>query len=344
MKAMSLFACSGVGETYLEEIGVNVVIANELLKDRAEIYKYRFPKTEMIVGDIKDKKEELISKAKSAGIELLLATPPCQGMSNIGKRDYQGDERNYLIFDVFDIIDQIKPKYILIENVPKFLDMYYPYKGEIKSLKEILDIKYSEYYEIIPGVFNAKDYGVPQSRKRAILRLCKKGLKWNDPPKEKEITLREAIGYLPSIESGEKTDIKWHWGPKHSDRHIEWLKHTPSGQSAFDNEVYYPKRKDGQRISGYHNTYRRLDWDKPCPTRTMKSGSVSGSNNCHPGRLQSDGTYSDARCLSLLELFIVSSLPKDLDLPDGISENLIRDIVGEGVPPRMLEAFIKEIV
>ena len=344
MKAISLFSCSGVGETYLENIGIHTVVANELLKDRAEVYKYRFPNTDMVVGDIKEKKDELIDKALENNVELLIATPPCQGMSNIGKRDYIGDERNYLIFDVFDIIDAVRPKYILIENVPKFLDMYYPYKGDVKSLVDIILAKYGDEYDAKFGVYNAKDYLVPQSRKRAFVRLFKKGLTWDDPEVEKEITLREAIGHLPSIESGEDSGIKWHIGPKHSARHIEWIKHTPTGHTAFDNEVYYPQKEDGKRISGYHNTYRRLEWDKPCPTRTMKSGSVSGSNNCHPGRLKDDGTYSDARCLSLLELFIVSSLPPDLDLPDGLSESFIRDIVGEGVPPKMMEVFLKQIL
>jgi DNA (cytosine-5)-methyltransferase 1 len=80
----------------------------------------------------------------------------------------------------------------------------------------------------------------------------------------------------------------------------------------------------------------------------MKSSNVSGSNNCHPGRPYIDEEtgetlYSDARTLSLLELFIVSSLPEDPNFPENTKETLIRDIIGEGVPPRMSEAFLKMI-
>ena len=64
MKALSLFAGGGIGETYLNEIGIETVVANELLPERAEIYKYRFPKTDVVVGDVKKKKNELISKER----------------------------------------------------------------------------------------------------------------------------------------------------------------------------------------------------------------------------------------------------------------------------------------
>ncbi len=350
MKAMSLFSGGGIGETYLNEIGIHTIIANEFLKERAEIYKYRFPETNMIVGDIREKKQELIDLGKKENPELLIATPPCQGMSVLGKKDYDGDKRNYLIFDVFDIIDELDFNYIFIENVPKFLNMYYPDNNSRKiKLTDLLEEKYNQKYDIICGVYNAADYGVPQRRKRAIIRMFRKSLSWNEPQKkEHQITLYEAIGHLPSIEAGEKSGIKWHDGPSISADKTEMLKHTPSGCSAFKNEIYFPKKKDGTRITGFDNTYTRLDWNSVCPTRTMTSGSISGSNNGHPGRCLVDGDektrrYSDARTLSLLELFIVSSLPENIDFPENTSEKLIRDIVGEGVPPLMSKSFLEMI-
>ena len=344
IKALSLFAGGGIGETYLREIGIDTVIANELLPERAEIHKFRFPKTDVIIGDIKKKKDEIIEKSLENKVELIIATPPCQGMSNLGRRDYENDQRNFLIFDVFDIIDAVNPNYIFIENVPKFLEMYYPYDNNIEILTDILNKKYGNEYEIKYGVYNAADYGVPQIRKRALVRLWKKSLKWDEPNTQQHITLEKAIGHLPSVESGEISGIPYHNGPKHSQKHIDVLKHTPTGCSAHDNEVWYPKKDDGTRVKGYHNTYSRLHWDKVCPTRTMNSGSVSGSNNCHPGRRLEDGTYSDARTFTLLELFIVTSLPEDIKLPENISEKLIREIIGEGIPPLMSKAFLEKIM
>ena len=121
------------------------------------------------------------------------------------------------------------------------------------------------------------------------------------------------------------------------------LKHTPSGKSAIANEVYYPKKEDGTRIKGFHNTFKRMIWEQPCPARTTYSGSMSSHNNVHPGTLLDDGTYSDARVLTLLETFIVSSIPEDVNFPEWASDNFIRTIIGEAIPPRLLECIINQI-
>ena len=107
--------------------------------------------------------------------------------------------------------------------------------------------------------------------------------------------------------------------------------------------IYYPKKEDGTRIKGFHNTFKRMVWDQPCPARTTYSGSISSHNNVHPGRLLPDGTYSDARALTLLETFIVSSIPEEIIFPSNASENFIRTIIGEAIPPRLLERIIEMI-
>lgn len=343
LKALSLFSGAGIGETYETEAGIKTVVANELISKRAEIYKYRFPDTNMIIGDIKENKEKIISEALNEKVGIIIATPPCQGMSSAGKRDYETDQRNFLIFDVFDVIDKVLPNYVFIENVPKFLQMkYFDKYGNLKSITDILKEKYWDIYNIKYGVYDAADYGVPQHRKRTIIRMYKKGLKWDEPEKQKQITVREAIGHLPSLESGEKSGIKYHNAYICNKKHIEWLKHTPTGKSAFENPVFYPQKENGEKIKAFANTYKRIEWDKPCPTRTMNFG-ISGSNNGHPGRLLPDGTYSDARPLTLLELLIVSSLPENIRFPEGVSEKTIRDVIGEGIPPKMSLAFFRKI-
>lgn len=345
INAMSLFASGGIGETYLENIGICVKVANELLSNRANFYQYHYPNTKVVVGDITqdDIKESIIQQGIENDVKLLIATPPCQGMSNLGKRDYDNDERNYLIFHTFDIIDALDFDYILIENVPQFLKMYYPYKGDIKHIVDIIEDKYGSIYNISASILDAGDYGVPQRRLRAILRMWKKDKKWELPKQERRIVLKEAIGYLPSLESGQTSSIKYHNALVHNERHIECLKHTPTGHSAHENKEYFPKKKDGTKVKGYQNTYRRLSWDEICPTRTMNSGSISGSNNCHPGRLLKNGLYSDARTLTLLELLIVSSLPKDYDLPENYNETFVRGLIGEGVPPLLMKKVLEKI-
>lgn len=349
MKAISLFSSAGIGELRLPKKKIDFVLANELLTQRARCYSYFYPQTRMINGDITDSrvKADIITTANKQKVELLLATPPCQGLSTLGKNKVQNhyikDRRNFLVLEVLDIIDETDFDYILIENVPKFIEMYFPYEGKFYRLNDILNSKYSNKYIIDVRVLNAKDYGIPQSRPRAIIRMYKKGLKWGMPKVEKEITLQQAIGHLPSLEAGEDSGILWHRAKPELERLVLALKHTPSGKSAIANEVYYPKKDDGTRIKGFHNTFKRMVWNQPCPARTTYSGSLSSHNNVHPGHLLSDGTYSDARVLTLLETFIVSSLPEDITFPPNTSENFIRTIIGEAIPPILLQRIINQI-
>ena len=349
IKTVSLFSSAGIGELAVHKNKVNVIAANELISQRANCYKFFYPETNMICGDITDDeiKSNIIKIANEEHAKLLIATPPCQGLSTLGKNkvqtQYETDRRNFLILEALDVIDACNFDYILIENVPKFIEMYFPYNNQYLKLEEILKMKYSDIYEIDIRVLNAKDYGVPQSRPRAIIKLYKKNLKWGWPDEEREITVREAIGHLPSLEAGEDSGIPWHYAKPANERAVLAMKHTETGKSAMTNEVYYPKKKDGSRITGFHNTFKRISWDQPCPARTTYSGSISSHNNVHPGRLLDDGTYSDARVLTLLETFIVSSIPSDIKFPEKVSETFIRTIIGEAIPPHLMEQIIDMI-
>lgn len=346
LKGLSLFSGGGVGETYFKECGIDIVVANELVENRARFYQDMHKDSKMINGDITDDKvfSQVIEMAKEENVKFLVATPPCQGMSTLGKKDYDTDERNYLIYNVIKAINSLDLDYVLIENVPKFLELYFPHNGKLMKIIDVLKMHYGEKYNIEARVLNAMNYNVPQSRPRAIIKMHKKDKRWGWPREsEKIITLEEAIGYLPSLESEEDSGIKWHYAKKHNEMHIEVMRNTPEGKSAMQNEVYYPKKPDGSKIKGFHNTYKRMKWNEPAPARAMNNGSISGHNNVHPGRKREDGTWSDARVLTILELLIVSSLPTDWNIPDWASENLVRQIIGESVPPMLSRAIVSQI-
>jgi len=357
IQALSMFSGGGIAEVYFEDVGINVAVANELVPERADFYKHIFPNTEMICGDIGNNEifDEVIRKAKNAEISFLLATPPCQGMSTLGKRKYDSDKRNSLIQYVIKAIKRLLPDYVMIENVPKFIDLLYDNDGTTYFLDTSISEKpynivgllkelFSDDYIIDMKLLNAMNYGVPQSRPRAIIKLYKKGLSWPWPNEEQRIiTLHEAIGDLPSLESGENSNIKWHNALTHNNRQIEALRHTPEGKSAMKNEVYYPKKADGSRVRGFHNTYNRMCWDEPAPARTTNNHLISGHNNVHPGRPLDNGRWSDARVLTLRELLIVSSLPINWNIPDDFPEAKIRIIIGEAIPPLLSKKIVERI-
>jgi len=338
---VSLFSGGGVGEIYLSKNGIRIKVANELISKRAEFYKYLYPECSMIVGDIMDKKiyDNILHKALEYNCKFLIATPPCQGMSIAGKMK-KDDPRNSLIIKVVDFIKDLQPENVLIENVPLMLKASIIYRGKLIKIKDFISNELNNDYKISMNILDAADYGTPQRRKRAIILLSKK--KWELPPIQPRITVEKAIGYLPSLESGEVSNIKYHNAKTHCSEHILWMKNTPTGQTAFSNKIYYPK-KNGRRIRGYPTTYKRMDWDKPAPTITMCNGAVSSQNNVHPGRCQKDGTYSDARVLSILELIILMGLPKRLNIPSFASDNLTRQIIGEGIPPKLVASLVERM-
>ena len=240
--------------------------------------------------------------------------------------------------------------------------------GEVLLIPEYLSRELSDEYVITKQIINTKDYSVPQTRERAITLMSKKGEPlWEVPNKdEKEVTLYDAIGNLPMLdpfvtdvsegellemfphfyerqEAARKISV-WHNPPHHVRRQVVAMQHTPTGCTAFDNTVYFPTKNDGTPVKGYHNTYKRQNWNTPAYTVTMDNRKISSQNNVHPGKLEyvnenGEEIYSDPRTLTLYELMIVSSLPSDWPVPKTTSEAFLRRIIGEGIPP----LFVKKV-
>jgi DNA (cytosine-5)-methyltransferase 1 len=350
MKALSLFSNVGFGELYLNSIGIDVVVANELYKDRCDLYREIHPECNIICGDVT--KEEVKGKIYDScpnsvlgdGIDLIIATPPCQGMSVANAKRLPDDHRNSLIIHAMDVFNEILPDYMLIENVAGMANTFINNNGEIVNIIKYIESQIPEPWVLNWDILNAKDYSTPQSRKRFIGLISRDG-RWKHPkPNEKNISVRDAIGHLPSLESGRSSDLPWHYAKKHNPHHIIWMKNTPTGQTAFNNKIHYPK-KDGRRIKGFMTTYKRIDWDKPSPTVTMCNGAISSQNNVHPGRLLQDGTYSDARVMSVEELSILCGFPPEFlnKFKNKYSEGFIRKVLGECFPPTMSLEILKQI-
>lgn len=303
----------------------------------------------MVAGNIlNDKIFKTLIKSTPEKLDFLIASPPCQGMSVAGKNrsieQMLNDERNYLVFKIIDFIKLKSPDFVLIENVPTFFKLVLPYKNEKRKVIEILNLLFGEKYNIEANVYDASEYGVAQRRTRAIIKLYLKDKKWGQPQKSKTTTtVEDKIGFLPSIESGQKSNIKWHFARKHSDKHIEWMRHTPTGRSAFENDKHFPVKPNGEKIKSYITTYRRIKWEEPAPTITIRNDAISSQLNVHPGRKLENGTYSDARVLTPLELMLLSSLPQDWKIPENTPELLIRKCIGECIPPLLIKQIVSKI-
>lgn len=371
LKGLSLFANVGIAEAYLKQIGVDILIANELIEKRARFYADVYKDTQMIVGDITDDdlRSQIVNAAINVDVDFIIATPPCQGMSMAGNRE-EFDVRNQLIYYAVDVIKRVKPQFAFIENVPTILKTKIKVGGEIMLIPDYLHSSLSEYHFNDETLVKAMDHGVPQMRERNIFLLVRNDidLEWTFPSPLPHITLQEAIGYLPSLDPllREGLDFtlekfpdflkkkdqglavsKWHYPPKHSWKQVEWMMHTPTGKSAIYNPVYYPQKENGVHVVAHHNHYRRMYWDKPARTITQNNGVISSLACVHPGRayeVNGEMLYSDPRVLTIYELLIVSSLPIDWPIPDWAEETFIRKVIGEGIPSRLVKEIVESLM
>jgi DNA (cytosine-5)-methyltransferase 1 len=161
MRAVSLFSGAGGMDVGFKQAGVKVIWANEIDKDAANTYKYNNPESNLHVGDIK----EAIAHTKSLTgfVDIVFGGPPCQGFSVAGKMDPE-DERSKLIWDFLQVVEIVKPRLFIMENV-KALATLHRWASVRKSIiRKSNSMGYSTFFRVL----NAADFGVPQKRERVF--------------------------------------------------------------------------------------------------------------------------------------------------------------------------------
>ncbi len=181
-KVLSLFSSAGIGELGVKAAGMSILVSNELLQNRCELYSENYPGVDSICEDIWGKEDEIIEKWRKKTSEnpfLIYATPPCQGMSSIGvgkllseiKKGNRkpGDHRNRLIIPTLHIVNKLKTEWLLLENVAT---MHYTIiEDEDGNYVNIIDYIHKQLGDEYIGkaeVVNCSNYGIAQMRKRLI--------------------------------------------------------------------------------------------------------------------------------------------------------------------------------
>lgn len=160
LRAISLFSGAGGMDVGFENAGIKVVFTNELVADAAETYRANHPDCIMVNDDINNVIDSL---GKYEGIDLVFGGPPCQGFSVAGKMD-PDDDRSKLIFTFLDVVERVKPRAFVMENVKALGELSKWKDVRERYLKKASDLGYSCHYFVL----NATDYGVPQKRERVF--------------------------------------------------------------------------------------------------------------------------------------------------------------------------------
>ncbi|MBP5256731.1 MAG: DNA cytosine methyltransferase [Mycoplasma sp.] len=363
---ISLFSSAGVGCYGFKMEDFNCVATNELIKRRLEIQKINNKckyETGYICGDITKKTTKKLifdeikkwkNKENIDKIDVLMATPPCQGMSTANYKKNNEIIRNSLVVEAIHMIKKIMPRVFVFENVRTFLDtMCIDKNKQHLSISSCININLGNKYNIFSRQINFMDYGVPSSRPRVIvigtLKTEKNFSPLNIFPLSKpKISLREAIGDLPSLKFGsyDKNDFyhSFRTYPKYMRKWIHNLKQNESAFSNPPNNLPYKIVNGRKQIlkSGFMgNKFCRMNWDKPATCITTRNDQLASQSTIHP---------SDDRVLSIRELMRVMTIPdsfKWVNIEDKIhianNESLIRQSIGEAVPTKIIKSIAHNI-
>ena len=169
MKAISLFSGAGGMDVGFKAAGFDVIVANEMDKHACDTFRANHHETTLIEGDIDTCGEQLHSYT---GVDVVFGGPPCQGFSVAGKMD-PDDPRSKLIFSFCNIVEKVKPKAFVMENVKAL--------GALSKFEEVRAVLISRFqkagYSVTIHILNSKDFGVPQSRERVFFIGVKEKIK-----------------------------------------------------------------------------------------------------------------------------------------------------------------------
>lgn len=260
-------------------------------------------------------------------IDVLVGGPPCQGFSPLGRmNDWDFDDpRNKLWKHYVRVLDVLQPKVFVIENVPEILK-----SEEFERLGSHVR-RLAHGYEISFDVLNAAFFGVPQSRKRAIIIGSRVGRPTLPPETLERMTVREAIGDLPLKPNGKN----WHVARNPLPMSVERYKCVPEGGNRFD---LMEKRPDltpncwKKKKTGSTDVFGRMWWDEPAPTIRTEFFKPEKGRYLHPKAHRPITIREAARLQTFSDAFIF------------IGSNVqVAKQIGNAVPVRLAEAIAKHV-
>lgn len=337
--AIDLFAGGGGLTAGLKRAGFKVCAAVEFDALAAATYTANHPEVVMFAKDIREiSSAELISASPTNNIDLIAACPPCQSFSSLTAKYKRKDSRDELINEFARLVREIKPRTIMMENVPglalKGSHLFNPVIQEFKDLG----------YFISYRVLEVADYGVPQRRRRLVVLGCLSGE--IDIPESTHsesgvdgklpwVTVRDAISHIPQPiplakvkNKGGPRSVGWNVSRVLAPQNIERLRASKEGGS----RTALPKHLRPachQNDSGFTNVYGRMSWDKPSPTITGGCTTLSKGRFGHPTRL---------RTISVREAAALQSFPDDYDFATNFIDRVCV-IIGNALPPRFAESM-----
>jgi DNA (cytosine-5)-methyltransferase 1 len=337
MKAIDLFCgCGGLTEG-LKNAGYEVVGAVDNEPIAVKTYRVNHPGVYVWEQDIKELSASSIFRKtglREGELDLLAGCPPCQGFSRLttlnGSVEAGKDHRakNELLFQFLRLVRALKPKAIMLENVPGLYDD----SRLDRFLKELDKLGYHSDREDVVRVLNVAAYGVPQRRRRLILMTSLGGpVSFAKPLKEK-LAVRKALEDL--LPAGQSGDALHDLADKRTEAMMQRIRDTkPDGgsRSSLPLEQQPPCHR---QQSGFRDVYGRMKWDDVSPTMT------SGCNNPSKGRFLHPEEH---RAITLREAALFQSFPLKYHFSLDRGKQSVALMIGNALPPVFIEAHAVHI-
>ncbi len=341
LRFLDLFCGIGGLGFGLQRAGMELVGGIDIWAEALATYRHNHPGQKCLEADLSRvdaRRVELHFGMPVGEIDLIAGGPPCQGFSTVGKRN-NDDPRNLLWMSFHRLVDEVRPAYVLIENVEGLNVME---KGGVRD--RIIGDFEGIGYRMKASLLRAADFGVPQLRKRMFFLGWRDGVAEPDFPTplgSSHVTVADAIFDLPALAAGQATTsygaeprtpyqiarrgkcrvLHNHEAAKHPNTLVEILKYIPDG----GNRKSIPD--DLQPTSGFHNSYARLASWKPAIAVTSNMRKPSSARATHP---------TQHRGLTVREGLRLQSFDDDFVVVGSRTSQYLQ--VGNAVPPLLAEA------
>lgn len=309
MTFVDLFCGAGGLSKGLEMSGLEGICGLDFFKEACMTYNRNFDHP-FINGDIKDPEnkrkfyETVRQQLNGRQLSIVAGGFPCQGFSMAGNRIVD-DPRNSLYKELIEIVQELKPDFVICENVKGLRTML---NGLVE--KKIVEDFNGIGYEMNVTTLCAADYYTPQKRERVIFIGNRKGLKNYHPrpilQPDEYITTGQAIADLMEHPTDEGFN---HVPTKHREDMAKKIMETPEGKSLY---------------KGYSDAWKKCPWNEPSCTIKENHGGV----NLHPKL---------PRVLTAREMARLQSFPDDFIFEGKKNKQLVQ--IGNAVPPLLGKAI-----